>query len=67
MKALSVFVFGAFLLASSTALAKRVCSDMDGDGIAETCIEISDGNASFPGSPPPTVPPVGPGKCVSNC
>ena len=67
MKNLVALLFGALLFASSPAVAGLVCSDMDGDGTAETCIEVNDGNASFPGSPPPSVPPVGDGKCVANC
>lgn len=67
MKNLFALLFGTLLFASFPAVAGQVCVDMDGDGIAETCIEIKDGNASFPDSPPPTVPPVGEGKCVANC
>lgn len=50
------------------AYAKRVCSDLDGDGTAETCVEIDDDSdkdnlpddVHKPGEAPPSVPPVGP-------
>lgn len=55
-------------LAATSATAGTVCSDMDGDGTAETCIETKDTDgdgqddqANFPGQPPPEVPDPGAG------
>ena len=59
MRKITAFVFGAGLLGGMPAAhATLVCSDMDGDGVAETCIEVDDGQASFPGQDPPEVPEV---------
>ena len=56
-------LFVALLGFPSKTMAKQVCADLDGDGVAETCVEIdetpSGKEAHFPGSPPPEVPPVG--------
>lgn len=57
------FLFAVLLGLSQEVMAKQVCADLDGDGVAETCVEIDDTangkEAHFPGSPPPEVPPVG--------
>lgn len=63
----------ALLLLAVPAHAKRVCSDLDGDGKAETCVEIDDDadkdnlpdDVHKPGEAPPTVPPVGPSGPVN--
>lgn len=54
----------AIVLTSGSARASLVCSDMDGDGTAETCVEIDDDGASFPGEDPPPVPDPGEGVPV---
>jgi len=53
-----VVVVCAGLAIAKVALAVEVCADLDGDGIAEACIEVDDSGAHFPGSPPPPVPEV---------
>ena len=63
-------VFGLFavaiamLMLASSPRAGTVCTDMDGDGTVETCVEIDDDGASFPGEDPPPVPDVGEGVPV---
>ncbi len=71
MSKLRNIIFGsvaALAIFAVPAQAKRVCSDLDGDGKAETCVEIDDDtdkdnlpdDVHKPGEAPPTVPPVGP-------
>lgn len=54
------------LLMAGPARAGETCADLDGDGVAETCIEVDDEGAHFPGEPPPPVPDPGEGVPVDD-
>lgn len=59
-------------VSGDAARADQICSDMDGDGTAETCIEIdrdesgTPTDAHFPGQDPPEVPDPGEGVPVED-
>lgn len=61
---LGLAVTAAMHMVAPSARAGTVCVDMDGDGVAETCVEIDDDGASFPGEDPPEVPDPGEGAPV---
>ena len=61
--ALALAILFAYAPSTAFAQCREICSDMDGDGIAETCIELCDEGgivpeASFPGEEPPEVPEI---------
>ena len=67
MVLLGLAVAAAIHMVAPGAHARTVCSDMDGDGVKETCVEIDEDGASLPGEDPPEVPPVGPSGPTGWC